>query len=270
MTDMSLSTPPDVALSLLRDAEPVVQCITNAVVTGFTANVLLALGAAPAMVDLPEEAGIFAGVAGGVLVNLGTPHEAQREAARVAVRATNRWVLDPVAIGVLPVRTALAAELLAAGPAVVRGNASEVQALAGLGEGGRGVDSVATPDDALPAALGLARTSGAVVAVSGEVDAITDGERVVRVSGGDVLLTRVTGGGCSLGATTAAFLAVTDPLSAAVAAAGAHGVAAERAAVRASGPGSFAVAFLDELAALEPADLAPAGRVTVTATADAA
>jgi hydroxyethylthiazole kinase len=256
MTALSVPPlPPDLALVRLRETTPLVQCITNSVVTGFTANVLLALGAAPAMVDLPEEAGIIAGIAGGVLVNLGTPTPQQRAAARAAVVATDRWVLDPVAIGVLPVRTALAAELLESRPAIVRGNASEIIALGGLGSGGRGVDSIAGPEEALEAARSIARSSGAVVAVSGEVDVITDGTETVRVPGGDRLLTLVTGGGCALGASMTAFLAVCDPFSAAVAASAAHAVAAKHAARTSSGPGTFAVNFLDALAALEPTDL---------------
>lgn len=256
MTVLSIPpVPADVALARLREKAPLVHCITNSVVTGFTANVLLSIGAAPAMVDIPDEAGMFAGIAGGVLVNLGTPTAEQRDAAREAVAATDRWVLDPVAIGALPVRTALAAELLEARPAIVRGNPSEVIALAGLGAGGRGVDSTVGAEDALEAAVTIARSAGSVVAVSGEVDIITDGTEVVRVAGGDRLLTLVTGGGCSLGATMAGFLAVCDPFSAAVAASVAHAVAAEHAAKASSGPGSFAVGFLDALAALEPEEL---------------
>ncbi|QHF23981.1 hydroxyethylthiazole kinase [Rathayibacter sp. VKM Ac-2804] len=245
----------------LRSAAPLVQCITNAVVTGFTANSLLALGASPAMCDLPGEAGVFAGIASATLVNLGTPHAEQRDGAREAVAAANAagtpWVLDPVAVGPLPVRTALAAELLEARPAIIRGNASEILALAGLGTGGRGVDAVDGPEEALEAAVALAHRSGAVVAVSGAVDVITDGERVVRVTGGHPLLTRVTGGGCALGAVMAAFLGVpgSDALGAAVAASVVWGLAAERAAETAAGPGSFAVGLLDALAALTAADV---------------
>lgn len=246
---------PEEALRALRDAAPLTHCLTNAVVTGFTANALLALGASPAMVDIEGEAGRFAAVADGVLVNLGTPHPEQRASAREIVRATRRWVLDPVAVGTLPIRTALAAELVAARPAVVRGNASEVAALAGAGGGGRGVDSTAAPDAVRAVAVELASRTGAVVAVSGAVDLVTDGVRVVRVPGGDALLTRVTGGGCSLGATMAAFLGVAEPFSAAVAASLVHKRAAEQAAAVSRGPGSFAVAFLDALAALGPDDL---------------
>jgi len=261
---------PSDALTALRDAAPLVQCITNAVVTGFTANVLLAVGVAPAMCDLPGEAGMFAGIADGVLVNLGTPGAEQRDGAREAVRATERWVLDPVAVGALPVRTAFAAELLEHRPAIIRGNASEILALAGAGAGGRGVDATEGTDAAAGAARELALRTGAVVAVSGPVDLVTDGTEVVRIGGGDALLTRVTGGGCSLGAVMAAFLGVCRPLDAAVAASALYAAASERAAARASGPGSFAVALLDALDAVQPADLD--GRTVVeavVATADA-
>lgn len=259
-TSSSPSTPAE-ALAALRASAPLVQCITNAVVTNFTANALLALGASPAMCDIPGEAGGFARVAGGVLVNLGTPTAEQRDAAREAVAVGTPWVLDPVAVGALPVRTALAHELLEARPAVIRGNASEVLALAGTGRGGRGVDAVDTPDDALDAARALAARTGGTVAVSGATDVIVDADRQARVAGGSVLLTRVTGGGCSLGATMAAFLAVVPPFEAAVAASAVWAVASERAAATAAGPGSFAVEFLDALASVQPHELD--GRVEV-------
>ncbi len=249
------------ALEQVRSRSPLVQCLTNAVVTGFTANVLLALDAAPAMVDIPGEAGPFAAIASGVLVNLGTPHAEQRaamaEAAESAAAAGTPWVLDPVAVGALPVRTELARRLLESRPAVIRGNASEIIALAGAGGGGRGVDSADGVDAAAEPARALARTTGAVVAVSGPVDLVTDGTREVRIANGDTLLTRVTGGGCALGAVMAAFAAVDeDRLATTVAAATAYAVAAELAAPRATGPGSFAVALLDALAALTERDLA--------------
>jgi len=244
----------------LRERSPLVQCITNTVVTNYTANVLLALGASAAMVDLPTEAGPFAAVASGLLVNLGTPHAEQRaaavEAVESAANAGTPWVLDPVAVGGLPVRTDLARRLVAARPTIVRGNPSEIIALAGLGGGGRGVDSSDSPDDALDSARLLAERHGAVVAVSGAVDLITDGARVVRVSTGTPLLTRVTGGGCALGAVMAAFASLTDDaLAAAVAATTVYTVAAEQAAEEARGPGSFAVALLDRLASVDGADL---------------
>ena len=130
------------AHAALRAKRPLVQALTNVVSTNFVANVLLAAGAAPAMVDNPEEAALFAGVADAALVNLGTPTAAQvmsmRLAAEAAHRAGKPWVLDPIAAGGLPWRGAVAAELLAFKPSIIRGNASEIIGLAGLGGGGRG------------------------------------------------------------------------------------------------------------------------------------
>ncbi|KQS66818.1 hydroxyethylthiazole kinase [Modestobacter sp. Leaf380] len=251
------------ARTALTDSAPLVHCLTNTVVQTITANALLAVGAAPAMVDAPEEAAGFAAIASAVLVNVGTVNartaEAMRLAARSAGDAGTPWVLDPVAVGGLPFRTGLAAELVQLRPAVVRGNASEVLALAGAGAGGRGVDSTHSTDDALEAAADLARRTGGVVAVSGEVDVVTDGTTTVRVGGGHVLLTRTTGAGCALGALTAAYVAATgSPLLGAVAAHAHVAVAAERAAATAAGPGSFAIAWLDALDAVGPDDLAAA------------
>ncbi len=257
-------------LAGLRDSPPLTHCITNSVVTGFTANVLLALGAAPAMVDIVGEAGVFAGAASGLLINLGTPTPEQRaaslEATAGASAAGTPWVLDPVAIGVLPVRTALAHELADVRPTAIRGNASEILALAGLSAGGRGVDATDTTDAAADAALALASRYGSVVAVSGPVDLVTDGVRLLRIANGHELLTRVTGGGCALGAVMAAFLGAArstaaDPLTAVASASLVYTIAAERAVAQAERPGSFAVALLDALAAVQPEDLAVAARV---------
>jgi len=248
------------ALQALRDGAPLVQCLTNVVVTQWTANVLLAAGAAPAMVDNPEESGPFAAIAGGVLINLGTPYAetvfAMERAVTSATQAGTPWVLDPVAAGALAWRTEIAGKLLAQSPTVLRGNASEVMALTG-GAGGKGVESVDTPQAALTAARVLAGLHRTVVAVSGPVDHLTDGDRVVRVSNGHPLLTRVTGVGCALGALMAAFAAVVDdPLIAAVAATAMLTVCADSAAAQTRGPGSFAVALLDELSGITPGDLA--------------
>jgi len=248
-------------LTALRERTPLVQCLTNVVVTQWTANVLLALGAAPAMVDNVHEAGPFAEIAGAVLINLGTPYDDTSAAMTAAVHAAGLrgtpWVLDPVAAGALAWRTTLAHDLLAiAPPAIIRGNASEILALAG-GAGGRGVDAVDTPEAAAQIAAQLAEASSTVVAVSGAVDHLTDGSRLVRVGNGHPWLTLVTGAGCALGAMMAACAAaVDDPLLAATAATAMLTVAADEAAQRSTGPGSFAVEVLDQLAALTPQSLA--------------
>src|SRR6185436_2484700 len=132
-------TPQDLAdaLTALRERPPLVQCLTNIVVAGWTANVLLAVGAAPAMVDNTQEAGDFAGVAGGVLVNLGTPRDDTARAMHLAVAgaklAGTPWVLDAVGAGALRWRTSLARQLLREGRAtIVRGNPSEISCRARL------------------------------------------------------------------------------------------------------------------------------------------
>ncbi|MGN7221311.1 hydroxyethylthiazole kinase [Curtobacterium flaccumfaciens] len=260
-------------LEAVRARAPLVQCITNTVVQNVTANVLLALGASPAMVDVATEAGPFARVADALLVNTGTPHAEPRVAALEAVHAARDagtpWVLDPVAVGSLPVRTALARDLLALRPTVLRGNASEVLALLGDSAGGRGVDSTVGTEDARVASV--AASGGrlvAAVAVSGAVDLlVAPGIGVVRVANGTDLLTRITGGGCALGAVVAAFTSVApeDAGAAAVAATAVHTIAAELAAREAGGPGTFQPLFLDRLASLTPEDVVREARITLEA-----
>lgn len=251
-----------VVIESLRRTTPLVFCLTNSVVTNFTANALLAAGAAPAMTNLPGEAGPFARVASAVLVNLGTPSTEQltamEEAVDAATDAGTPWVLDPVAVGALPVRTEFARQIVTRRPTLIRGNASEILALAGRESSGRGVDSADTVEAALSAGRELAERYGSVVAISGRADAIIDSERTVLVHTNGIELTRVTGGGCALGAFTAAAIAAAnaDAFAAAVAAHAYYGLVAEKAAATSLGPGSFAVEFLDALALTDPAELA--------------
>jgi hydroxyethylthiazole kinase len=239
-------------LAGLRRLSPLVHCITNLVADNLTANVLLAVGASPAMVIAPEEAGGFAAVANALLLNVGTvtaqDAQAMRAAAASAREAKKPWVLDPVGAGALPYRTRIVEELLRERPAVIRGNASEILALAGAASSGKGVDSTQGSKEALPGARELASRLGTVVAVSGAVDYVTDGSTVVAVPGGNPIVTRVTATGCALGAVMAACTAAaSSPLLGAVAASALFKAAAERAGRVARGTGSFAVAFLDEL-----------------------
>lgn len=248
------------AFETLQAEVPLVQCITNSVVTNFTANVLLAVGAAPAMADVPVEAGEFAAVASGVLINVGTPHADQREAMIEAAESANAadtpWVLDPVAVGGLSVRTLLAGKLRDLSPTIIRGNASEILALAGTGAGGRGVDSTDEAEGAVASATQLSRDTGAVVAISGPTDIVVSADRIVRLTNGHPYLTQVTGGGCALGAVIAAFASVgSDRLETTAAAVSVYTVAADLAAENSSGPGSFAVNFLDALANVTSDDL---------------
>ncbi len=242
-------------LNAVREQRALVHCLTNVVVANYTANVLLAVGASPAMIEHVEESGAFAAIADAVLVNLGTLSAERELAMRLAAAAADEsgrpWVLDPVAVGVLSHRTAFTLELLKLHPTVVRGNASEVMSLAGFGGGGRGVETLASTDEARQAAGELARSRRCVVAVSGAVDYITDGVDAVNVPGGSPMMTRVTGLGCALGALIAAFVAVDeDVLFATAAASAVFATAGERAAQGNPGLGTFAVSLLDELGAL--------------------
>ena len=132
--------------------------------------------------------------------------------------------------------------------------------LAGAAGAGRGVDSTASAEQALPTARELAGRTGAVVAVSGQIDYITDGDAVIEVHTGHRLMTQVTGVGCALGAMVAACCAVQPALQAAASATSLLTVAAERAAAASAGPGTFAVLLLDELAGLEHQTLLTAVR----------
>lgn len=247
-------------LAEVRERGPLVQCITNSVVTGFTANALLALCAAPAMVDNLEEATVFAGAADAVLINVGTINPVVAETmiatARAAGDAGTPWVLDPVAVGGLPLRDRVSADLVPLRPSVIRGNASEIMSLAGLDGGGRGVDSTAGAEAALDAARSLCARTGGAVAVSGSVDHIVSTDGMRTIANGTPMMTKVTGVGCALGAITAAFTACASPANAAFAATAVWTIAAEGAMQRATGPGTFAVEILDALHTLGPEQLA--------------
>ncbi|GKX58500.1 hydroxyethylthiazole kinase [Leminorella grimontii] len=246
------------SLSLLRKKAPLIHCLTNQVVQNFTANVLLALGASPAMVVSRQEVAEFAAIADALLVNVGTLHDEQKDAITLAVASANRagvpWVLDPVAVGGLHYRTAFCRELIAQGPAVIRGNASEIMALAGSAARGRGVDSADASFAAQPSAKALAQETGAVVAVTGDVDYITDGHLTYSVPYGSPMMTRVVGTGCALSAAVAAFIAASKErrleraASACMVMAACGGIAA----AEVDGPGSFTPRFLDLLYQLRP------------------
>lgn len=246
----------DLYAAVRREA-PLVQCLTNFVSMNTAANTLLAIGASPAMVHAAEEAPEFAAISGAVVINIGTLStpwlDSMLLTAAAAARAGRPWVLDPVAHHATAFRRDAVRRLLDLRPAVIRGNASEIIALAGGRSASRGMDARDPVQQAEQAARELARTRGTVVAVTGEVDFVTDGQREVRVTGGSPLMPRVTATGCALTATVGAFAAVAgdDAYAAAVAALSCFGIAGQRAGALADGPGSFAWRFLDALAALE-------------------
>lgn len=238
----------------LRERRPRVHAITNPVAQTFTANLLLAAGAAPSMTSSPEEVPAFVAAADALLVNLGMLDHARREASLVAIEVAKaegvRWVLDPVKVEISPPRLTFARRLIEMGPAFVRANHAEI-----VGLGAEAADEAG--------AAGLAVEMLTTVALSGPVDIVTDGIVTRRVANGHPLMDRVTAMGCAGTAVAAAFLAVEpDPVKAATAALTILGVAGEIAAASANGPGSFAVEILDALWALDEAAIAEKARLS--------
>jgi hydroxyethylthiazole kinase len=256
------------SLQAIREGAPLVHAITNQVAMETVANCLLAVGASPMMAIAVEEVEDVVAAADALVINIGTPTADRLAAMRLAAsraKALRRpWVLDPVGAGATPFRTAAAKELVALGPTVIRANASETLALAGdVSPPGRGVDSRHDSDRADAAATQLARDCGAVVAVTGAVDRITDGRRTTLVHNGDRRMTRVTALGCALSAVVGAFLAVVpDPLLATSQAVSIFGLAGERAAAAATGPGSLRWQIIDQLARLDQATLTGGMKLT--------
>lgn len=255
------------ALNAIRATAPLIHNMTNIVVANVTANALLAIGASPAMVENTEEAAELAAIAGALVVNLGTLSPDWAAAMRLATQRAQQegrpWLLDPVAVGALGYRTRLAADLVEHGPAIIRGNASEIVALAGEASGGKGVDSTLGSDAAIDAAKSLARRYHTVVAVSGAIDYVTDGSRLAGIANGHPIMTRVTGMGCTASAICGAYLAVLDdPFMAAVQGMAVMGVVGEIAQGISSGPGSFQVAFLDTLHGIDADRLAQRARLS--------
>lgn len=266
MTETTTETDWGVGLREMRDRAPLVQNITNYVAMNIAANALLAAGASPAMLHAPQEAGGFAAIAQALTINIGTLSAdfvaGMLAAAEGAQAAGTPWVLDPVAVGATAYRKETAARLLELGPAAIRGNASEILALAGVDAQGKGADAADGVAAAEAPARDLAKRLGCVVAVTGPVDFVTDGARAWRVANGDPMMTRVTAVGCSLTAVVGAFVAgAEDRAEATVAALAYFGLAGERAAPEAKGPASFQTAFIDSLYALTPEEVRAGAKV---------
>lgn len=243
--------------SLLKTRQPLVQCITNSVATNYTANILLAAGASPAMIDNPFEAESFSSICSALSINLGTPTSEQMQAMQISAETAQRlakpWVLDPVGYGpVLKWRSDMVDALLTFQPSVIRGNSSEIGGLAGAQVESKGVDSTLDSTAVYSQAKSLL-AHAECVAISGESDFILSRqlEQVVQVNGGSELQPKVTATGCALGALIAAYAAV-SPVTIATIAAHVHfAIAGKLAHVQSSQVGSFNVAFIDAIFSLD-------------------
>lgn len=257
------------AVRTVRETTPLAQSFTNFVTINLVANAQLAAGGAAAMSFLPDDIIDTATISGADYINVGTLLPFYKDALPQVARAFHNtghpWVLDPVAAGIGETRTAILQSFKRYPPTVIRGNASEIIALDamwGLNEESAtataskpaGVESVDDVESAIAPAQRLARfmarhgaNGTAAVAVSGATDMVTDGEHVYRLAGGSAMMTKITGAGCSLGGVTAVYLAVAQPLIAALAATSLYNTAGEIAEKRSNGPGSFQVTLLDAL-----------------------
>ncbi len=264
---MSLS--PGTTLARLRELKPLVHQITNYVVMNETANATLALGALPVMAHAREEVEEMVGLAGALVLNIGTLSPAWVEAMLLAGKSANRSgipvVLDPVGTGATRYRTETTKRILDdVDVAVLRGNAGEVATLVGVAAEVRGVESIGAGQEPAELAKTAGEQLGLVASVTGAVDHVSDGQRVLSVANGHELLGMVTGTGCMSSALTGCFLAgkPDDPLEAAAEALAAFGVAGEDAAREAKGPGSFHVNLYDALAGLDPGSLDGRARIS--------
>ncbi|RJX33012.1 MAG: hydroxyethylthiazole kinase [Oxalobacter sp.] len=242
-------------LETIRRTSPLIHNITNYVVMNSSANILLAAGASPVMAHCQAEVEEMVSFAGALVLNIGTLQEDWVASMILAAKAANQKgipvVLDPVGSGATRLRTEAVKRILRESRVtVLRGNASEIFSLQSADVKTKGVDSsLDFSDEMIEAAKAMASDLQCVVAISGAVDCITDGARVFRVANGHPLMTKVTGMGCGLSSIVGAFCAVdpSDPAKATAAAFGYYGLCGDLAVKVSDTPGSFAVAFVDQL-----------------------
>lgn len=250
-------------LALIRERRPVIHHLANFVSMRDVALVTRALGALPVMAMAPEEVEEVVATSDALVVNLGTPTlerlEAIRRAVPVAAARGLPIILDPVGAGGSQLRTSTAKSLLeTAGRVVIRANSAEAAALVGLPGRLRGVEAVEQDGKALVLVETVVKRFNAVVAVTGARDIISDGAQTLAIDNGHPWLTAISGAGCMATGVIGAFCAVAIPtarVEASASALGCFGLAAERAALRAGGPGTLLPLLLDALFAMTPADL---------------
>jgi len=256
-------------LEHVRMKRPLVHHITNYVTVNDCANITIATGAAPVMADAPEEVCEMVTCAGALVLNIGTLNKDQIESMLLAGGMANDRripvILDPVGAGATCFRTKSAQRLLdELKITVLKGNAGEIGTLAGTEATVRGVDSYGVTGNLEKIARNFAKRTGMTVVVSGATDIVTDGSRILLVENGHPIMGSISGTGCMAASVIGAFVSVTDdPVIASAAALAAFGIAGEKAAAGARGPGSFKTALFDEMAALKPGDLASGARIRV-------
>ncbi|MBT9157449.1 MAG: Hydroxyethylthiazole kinase [Firmicutes bacterium] len=260
-------------LSQVRALRPLVHQITNYVSVNDCANIVLAYGGAPVMADDAEEVVEMVAIASVLVLNIGTLNSRTIQAMLLAGQEANvrgiPVVLDPVGVGATRLRTDTAQRIMAEVKlAVIRGNASEIAVLAGEIATTRGVDAGSTVGNTMLLGQELATRLGAVVAITGAQDIITDGCRIILCDNGHPLLTRVTGTGCMVSALVGAGVGVTaDYLLAAAAGVVSMGLAGEYAAEASSygNLGAFRSHIIDFIGNIAPSHILAGARIQLHA-----
>lgn len=273
MTSVKHNPTAEELLTRLREKTPLIHNITNVVVTNFTANGLLAIGASPVMAYAKEEVADMASVADALVLNIGTLNADNVTSMIIAGKAANAAntpvILDPVGAGATAFRTTSIQRILQeVNITLLRGNAAEVANVAGMAAEIRGVDSVSSLDDHAAIAVKASQKIGAPVCITGEKDVVTNGQDIYYVGNGHPIMTKVTGAGCLLSSVLAAFIAVEqDVLLAAASGLAVYGIAAEKVVDNKPeiGPGSFQAAFLDALYSIAEEDVRNYKKITMQA-----
>lgn len=237
----------------VRQERPLIHNITNMVAMNDSANIILAIGGLPIMAHAQAEVREMVRAAGALVLNIGTLTSEQIDSMIAAGEEANGLkkpvVLDPVGAGATYMRTESALRLQERVKIdIVRGNYAEVSVLAGLKGNIKGVESVGSEKNSVEVARTLARKHNQVVVITGEKDIVTDGKIVLEISNGSPMLRTITATGCMVTSLIATFAAVcNDYVLASAGALVCFGLAGERAAVGAKGPGSFKMNLFDEV-----------------------
>ena len=267
---MDLMAQTGAALQELRKRRPLIHHLTNYVTMTDCANATLAIGASPVMTCAMEEVQEMASAASALVLNTGTIQvdmlEVMLVAGQTAAQKNIPIVLDPVGAGGTRLRTESVQKLLEELPiAIVRGNLSEISSLAENAVGvNSGVDNHASQELTIDLALRLAESLGTVVAITGPIDAVSDGKRAVLLGNGVPMLSYVTGTGCMTTSLTASFASVAEPFLAAVAGISSMSIAGELALAApggSDGPGTFHTKIFDGLYQLSDAIYTSYGKV---------
>ena len=244
---------PSEFMAKVRSSVPLVHHITNYVTVNDCANICICAGGSPVMTDGPDTAEMV-GISSSTVLNIGTLNPRTVDSMAVAADAARGRipiVLDPVGAGATTYRTETARMLMSRHPDVIKGNAGEIGVLSGAGGDVRGVDSAGS-DDAADATVELARKAGCVVASTGKVDYVSDGSVLLELSNGSDMLGMVSGTGCMVSSVVGCYVGACGPSIESVASAiTVFNIAAEVAATRCSGPGTFRPALLDALDSMD-------------------